>query len=277
MYILHRLINGLFALIHYPFRHLSPFWPVLIISAVTGLLFLFIFKWTSNQDALRKVKNKIKAHIFSIRLFDVNPGQLFAILGRILAANFRYISLFIVPFVFLVIPFLFVAAQIDARYSYRGLEPGEQALLKVQLAPELNPMKITARLQLPKGLQKDIGPLRNLKDNELVYRITCEEPHDGDLVLHLQQGEENQRIDKLCNMTPLAAAYSRARVTSLLQQVLHPLEKPLDANGPVQRITLQYPRQSIVFLWIHWHPLVLFVVLSVVIGFAVKGLFKVEI
>ena len=61
------------------------------------------------------------------------------------------------------------------------------------------------------------------------------------------------------------------------ESVLNPLQKPLSADSPVERIGIKYPSDSIhVYKWkLHW--LVVVFVLSIVFGFALKGLFKVDI
>ena len=52
----------------------TPFYvDMIIISAISAVIFLFIFKKTSNQGSIRTYKNKIFAHILDIRLYKDQP------------------------------------------------------------------------------------------------------------------------------------------------------------------------------------------------------------
>ena len=46
-----------------PFERLAPFWGMLAISAVTGVLMVIIYKYTSNQDGIARAKDLIKGHL----------------------------------------------------------------------------------------------------------------------------------------------------------------------------------------------------------------------
>ncbi len=39
------------------------------IAAVTGVLMLAVFKYTSNQNAIKRVRNEINAHLLALKLF----------------------------------------------------------------------------------------------------------------------------------------------------------------------------------------------------------------
>jgi len=57
-----------------PFRGMTPWIGMAVISLVTGIFMLLIFRLTSNQKGIRQVKDKIKAHLMEIRLFKDNLG-----------------------------------------------------------------------------------------------------------------------------------------------------------------------------------------------------------
>jgi hypothetical protein len=59
--------------------------------------------------------------------------------------------------------------------------------------------------------------------------------------------------------------------------LLNPGEMPIAKDSSVKQIKIDYPSRSIeIFGWnLHW--LIVFFVLSIVFGFAFKGLFKVEV
>src|SRR6516164_5748341 len=55
-----------------------------LISAVTGVVLLFVFKYTSNQRAIRRVRNDINAELLALKLFKDSPLVALRAQGRIL-------------------------------------------------------------------------------------------------------------------------------------------------------------------------------------------------
>ena len=55
-----------------------------IISAVVGLLAMAAFKYTSNQEAIGRVRNRIKAQLLALKLFKDNIPVVLKAQGRIL-------------------------------------------------------------------------------------------------------------------------------------------------------------------------------------------------
>jgi len=75
-------------------------------------------------------------------------------------------------------------------------------------------------------------------------------------------------------LVPVSAIASRG---SIAKRVLYPGEPPLPDGTPVRSIEVLFPaaRLSAFGVGVHW--LVAYLVLSIAFGFALKGVFKVEI
>src|SRR5262245_45652909 len=68
-----------------------------LVACVTGALLLLIFKYTSNQAAIKRVRDDINANVFALKLFkDATPVVLAAQAAMIRGA-FRLFVLAIVP------------------------------------------------------------------------------------------------------------------------------------------------------------------------------------
>src|SRR2546425_991045 len=80
---------------------------------------------------------------------------------EILRHNLNYLRLSAVPMLWMIVPFVFVIAQLQFHYGYRGLTPGQDFIVKVQLkdgwemAGALAPSPVSTRpaasLQAPPG------------------------------------------------------------------------------------------------------------------------------
>ena len=56
------------------------------VAAVTGVLLLAVFKYTSNQRAIERVRNDIDAHLLALKLFNDSPLVALEAQGRVLSA-----------------------------------------------------------------------------------------------------------------------------------------------------------------------------------------------
>src|SRR5215510_7874498 len=116
-----------------PFRPLPPMVGLSVVSLATAFGVIMAFRATSNQQGLTDVKRRIAAALFEIRLFNDDLAAVFRAQGELLRHNLTYLRLSLVPMLWMIVPIAILVAQLDARYGYTGLKPGEPVLLKVSL------------------------------------------------------------------------------------------------------------------------------------------------
>ena len=165
----------------------APLLLLAVVSALTALAMLFVVRRTSNQAALAAAKRGIRAALFEVRLFHDEPRGVWPALGRMLAANARYLRHTLVPFLWMVLPLTLVVAQLQAFYGYEGLRPGRAVVLRAELRDTRAAASDQMRLTTSAGLQADAEPVRLRGGRELVWRVTPLEAgrhtatlHDGD-------------------------------------------------------------------------------------------------
>jgi len=79
------------------FSGLPPLITLTPLSLLLGVGMLWIFSLTSNQGAIRKVKARLQAHLYEMRLFPDEPVLIWKAQLGLLAANVRYIGLMLLP------------------------------------------------------------------------------------------------------------------------------------------------------------------------------------
>src|SRR3990172_5705979 len=89
--------NRFFALLFLPFERMRPEHALFIISAVTGVIMLYLYKWTSKQKALGAVQQKIKAGILEIQLYKNDIYVMLRALARVFRRNVTYMKLLLPP------------------------------------------------------------------------------------------------------------------------------------------------------------------------------------
>lgn len=106
-----------------PFRSLPSLWGLLFISLLAGLGMISIFRLTSNQDKISRIRKKMMGDILGILLHVSSPVTVMRFAGRLIWRNTRYLMYILKPLVVIAIPFMLIWGQLDARY---GTDTGDQ-------------------------------------------------------------------------------------------------------------------------------------------------------
>lgn len=275
MTLFNTVFGSLFDIIFYFFRGMHPWVGMIVISFLTALLMLAVYRFSSNQEGIRNVKNKIKAHLLELRLFKDDLVTTFKAQGSLLRYNFRYIGYAFMPMLVMIVPLILIIIQLEFWFDYRSLHPGEQALLKVKLNEKYDPLDLDISLEPPPGIVIETPPVRIAEEREVSWRLKVTENGIHDLIV-LASGEPiSKRV--AVGGVPLAQISPVKVQKGFLDELLYPAESPIPKDSPLKRIEISYPFERMNFFGWHLHWLIPYFVLSIIIGFALKGFFKIEI
>ena len=275
MAIFNAVIGGLFGLAVLPFRAMNPWLAMIVVSILTGLLMLAVFRWTSNQEGIRQTKEAIKAHLLELRLYKDSLAQQMRSQGRILRANGRYVLHALRPMLVMIVPVMLILIQLNLWFGSRPLAAGETAILKVKLAAGRSALASDISVDAPAGIVVETPPLRIEEEREIDWRLRAAAPGAYDLTLKL--GPDSFTKSVRVGGSRLAPISNVRPGPSLLDQIFNPGEKPLPRALPVESVEVDHPERRLTLLGLRLHWLVAYFALSIVFGFALKGVFKVEI
>jgi uncharacterized membrane protein (DUF106 family) len=275
MHIVNLVFGRVVDLILLPFRTLSPWFGMIAASLVTALLMLEVYKLTSNQASIRRAKDRIKAHLYEMRLYKDNMRVTLAAQGAILKANLAYMGANLKPLAVMIVPLVLVLAQLSLWFDRSPLKPGEEALVKAGLEASADPVTLDLALETPPGLEITAPAVRIADEHEVVWRIKALSPGAGRLLL--RTGGRTVEKSVVVGGRPLTKVSALASRGSFWKRVLYPGERPLPADTPVRSVEIMYPARTLAAFGLNVHWLIAYLVLSIVFGFAFKGVFKVEI
>jgi len=275
MWIINVVVGKIFDVVFLPFRRLDPWFGMIVVSFLTGLLMLFIFGRTSNQDGIRRTKAKIKAHLLELRLYKESLGQSLRSQGSIFAANFKYIGYALKPMLVMMIPVLLILVQLNLWFGSLSLSAGQAAIVKVKLKEGTSPLRTDIRLEAPEGVDVETPALRLEESREIDWRLRAEK--NGLHVLAFHWGAETFTKSLGVGQYRLSRVPAVKPGPGFFAVMANPGEKPLAANLPVESVEVAYFPQRLSVFGLHLHWLGAFLVLSIVFGFAFKGVFKVDI
>jgi uncharacterized membrane protein (DUF106 family) len=275
MWIFNSVFGKIFEIVFFPFRNMSPWIGMILISLLTALLMLFVFRFTSNQQGIKNVKNKIKAHLLEFRLFKDSLKISLKAQGSILRYNLKYISYTAKPLLVMIIPLILILIQLNLWFGYNSLTPGQKTILKAELERDQSLLDIDFKIEISSGLVVETLPLRIENKGEVNWRLQTEEAGIHELTLTVN----GQRIVKKVAVaqSPLSKISPMKIRRNFMDELFNPGEAPLPGDIPVKSLEIKYPSQSMnLFGWrIHW--IIVYFALSIIFGFTFKGVFKVEI
>jgi hypothetical protein len=263
-----RSASAIIAGILSPFSGHNAMLSLVPLSVLLGMAMLWVFRRTSNQAAIRKVKAELQAHLYEMRLFTDEPLLIWKAQWGLLTANVRYLAMMLVPALVLTIPMMLIFAQLECFYGYAPLEPGQQAIVTVQMKGQGGQAPV---LRAPDGISVDSPAIRMDGGQQISWRIRAIRPVTGDLQFLFP----GQTLDKSVRVGAEPQYISERRVSSVLDLLWYPAESRLPA-GPVDWIELRYPPATVHALGLDLHWLVWLLILSMASGLIFKRQFRVS-
>jgi len=175
----------------------------------------------------------------------------------------------------MIIPFILIVTQLNVWFGYQALEPGETTILKVELEESVNLLNIDLTIEPSTGFEIETPPLRIKEEGEINWRLRAKEKGLHDLTI----AANNQRFTKKVAVAekPLSKISPLKVRRNFINELLNPGELPLSGDLPIKAVGVIYPAKNMNLFGWHIHWLIVYIVLSAILSFAFRGIFKVEI
>jgi uncharacterized membrane protein (DUF106 family) len=249
-----------------------PLVAVLLLSLVIGLLMVLLFRYTSDQRAIRVAKDQLKAHMLAVRLFQDQLPVVLRSYTRILRGTGRYLRLAFKPLLLVIIPLTFLIVQLDRYLGFAPFSTGQPFLLKVKTA-DASGLDALA-LRLPAELATTAPAVHIPADNLVVWRLAAQKPGRFEVMVEAADQVSAKRVVVSSQLARLSPIRLRG---SFWERFFASAEPPLAENSRIQSIAVTYPDRTIYFAWMEWNWIWLFFVISLLAGFFFKTVFRIEI
>src|ERR1700690_167796 len=184
----------------------TPLLLVLAISVLIGLLMVIIFRYTSDQKAIGRAKDRLKAHLLAVRLFQDQLPVVMRAYGKILRGTGSYLRLAFTPFLIAILPITFLIVQLDRYFGWMPLETAQTFLVEAQVD---DPAALNeASLQLPPELSGSAPAVHIPKENRVAWRVLAGRQGQYDI----QIAVAGQTVSKQVTVAPGLARISPVRL-----------------------------------------------------------------
>jgi hypothetical protein len=245
---------------------------VTVISVVIGLVMVVVFRYTSDQKAIKVAKDQLKAHLLAVRLFQDQLPVVMRAYGRILRGTGRYLRLAGMPLLVVSLPLIFFIVQMDRYLGWMPAQPAQAFLVKVRTAgPEaLNEVQ----LQLPSEMTASAPAVHIPDENEVVWRVAADKNGTYDVNVATAGQTFSKQVVVSSGLDRLSPARFRDH---FWERLFTSGEPALPSNAPIESIEVTYLPRNIDFFGYEWNWIIAFFILSLVAGFIFKSVLGIEI
>jgi hypothetical protein len=244
-----------------------------LIAALSGVLLLVVFKYTSNQRAIQRVRDGISADLLTLTLFRDSVEVAFQAQWRLLGGAGRLLLLSLVPIAVMALPVTLLLGQLSLWYQQRPLAVGEEAVVTMKLngEPDADFPEVSLRSEM--AVKDTLGPVRVFSRREVCWKIQARAAGYHRLVF--QVGE--QTVEKQLAIGDGFMRVSAQRPGWVWSDALaYPLEPPFDPDSPVRFIEVDYPSRSSWISGTNWWVVYWFIV-SLVAAFCFRRMLNVKV
>jgi uncharacterized membrane protein (DUF106 family) len=244
-----------------------------IISAVVGIFFLVVFKYTSNQKAIGKVKDAIKADMLALWLFKESIVITFKTEAKLFKSSAVLLLYSVKPVLIMFFPFILILAQLSLWYQKRPLNPGEETLVTVQFNNNIGAEPLNAALQPTTSIETVLGPVTISSKNQVLWKVRALEAGYYTITFDVNSKTLTKELavgNGFMRTSPIRPGYHP------LDIILYPAESPFHPESVVESISIEYPDRNDRFAGTDWW-VIYFIVCSIVFAYLFKPIFKVKL
>jgi hypothetical protein len=244
-----------------------------LVAAVTGVLLLIVFKYTSNQRAIKRVRDDISANLLAIKLFKESATVALRAQHRLVLGAGRLFLGALVPIVIMILPVTLILGQLSLWYQQRPLAVGEEAVVTVKLNGEVGAPLPEVSLRDEDGVETVVGPVRVFSQREVCWNLRG--AASGYHRLVFQVGE--QTVEKeMAIGDGFMRVSARRPERAWLDVLAYPAEQPFGLDSPVRSIAIDYPSRSSwtsgTDVWVvYWF------IVSMIAALCFRGVFNVKV
>lgn len=266
-------MNTVFGPLRGPMQAFPAWLSLAVVSALLGVLMLVLFKYTSPQKAIGRVRDRIKANLLAMKLFKDSVSAVLKAQGRVFVAAFMLLVCSLLPVLVMILPFCLVLGQLGTWYECRPLEVNEEAVVEMQLSGTGNNPLPQVVLEQNGVVRVVVGPVRVPSEQRVYWKIEAMQPGTHELRFKVGDGQVEKRITVGSGLMPVSMKRPSLNIEDV---VLYPAETPFAPSSPVQTIAISYPQRSGMLTGSGNWVITLFIV-SMLAALAVKPVLRVKL
>ena len=134
-----------------PLLSLPLLWVIIIVSLLVSLVITLVYKYFTNQDLMKQLKDEIKALQKEMKELKDNPQEMMKVQKKAMETNMKYMMQSFRSTLITFIPIILIFGWMNANVAFIPIHPGEEFVVDVALAKAAPATTITAAV--PQGIE----------------------------------------------------------------------------------------------------------------------------
>ena len=109
-----------------PFISLGHFWAVFLISLIIALIITLVYKWVTDQELMKTLKEDIKALQQDMKKLRDNPSKMMEVQKKAMEKNMKYMMHSMKPTLITFLPIILIFGWMLTNLAYEPIAPGER-------------------------------------------------------------------------------------------------------------------------------------------------------
>jgi len=235
-----------------PLLKLPILWAIILLSFIIALIISVIYKYTTNQDLMKRLKEEMKEFQKQMKELRQDPQKMMAVQKKAMETNMKYMMQSMKSTLFTFIPIIIIFGWMNAHLAYEPIKPGQDFTTTVNFNEGV---KGNIELVVPEGIGIQGDAAKEITDNKVSW---------------LLQGEEGEY---LLEYKMDGSSYTRDVLITNENNYKAPIKKISD--GKINTIEIGNNKMKVVnlFGWkIGW--LGSYIILSIIFSMALRKLMK---
>ena len=167
----------------------QPIYAVIFISFVISVIIVFVYKWMTNQNEMKRLKEDLNSFQKKMKEAKDNPEKLMQLQKEAMSTNMTYMGKSMKPTFITFIPILLIFGWMSAHFAFEPLMPGQEFTL---IATMVKDVEGNVSITVPEGLEV-VGDLTQ-KITESTATFKLKGTGEGEHYVTLASGD--QKVDK---------------------------------------------------------------------------------
>ena len=155
-----------------PLLKLPSLLAIIILSFLISLIITLIYKYTTNQNLMKELKDEMKEFQKQIKELRSDPQKAMEVQKKAMKTNIKYMSHSMRSTLFTFLPIIIIFGWMNAHLSYDPILPGQDFTTTVVFEKG-----ITGQIELsvPEGLNIEGSAVKEIKDSEVKWVLNGKE------------------------------------------------------------------------------------------------------
>jgi|TARA_Y100000031_G_scaffold154708_1_gene203240 uncharacterized membrane protein (DUF106 family) len=154
-----------------PLLNLSHLWAIIILSFVISLIITIIYKYTTDQNLMKQLKDEMKAFQKQVKELKSHPEEAMKVQKQAMQTNMKYMMLSMKSTLYSFIPIILIFGWMSANFAYVPLMPGQDFGTTITFEENVDGQ---VEISLPEGMNVNGVARKEIKDNQVTWLLNGE-------------------------------------------------------------------------------------------------------